>query len=1119
MPPQSRTRRLSPAEQTAMRRRDDDELRRRDAQTEAVLAQISGQRPIPSHTSERPSRDGEHYDYNAAIDAGYGPDASGHWPSEFKLPGHPDMVVGGFHTQTGARVPGTRRKYGDDLVAAGWSEAAVKKLDAAPEPIVSHPTTLSTDAYQGALADIVSDEGSRPTAWEGLRGYFSPEVKARLEAERQADDAARASLPWLGDDTRPQRARPPGLMDMVVAPQTPAERDARQHYAEHPLESSGWTRATPRLATPLDVGTAIVNAPLVLPAGLLKGSTPSEIGRDLTAPLRGEESPTYSSWMDEEGYEPGVLGFVADLLGDVSNLTPKGLAAVPLAIGRFATRTGGRTLTRRVSRQLQQRLVDQLRPTLGAPELARFEQALSANPDMMEHLQFLRPGELPSLLRSKDGLSSFLTNINALPPASVQRAAALLGEAKLGWYEQSRRAIEHMFGADADRFAGVLAATSPQTSVESNLTNALNFFVDWRAANRPRDEATIRALLAKSVQGVEGEKQALDAWIKNTVRVMTDKDTLSGPKVNSFWANLRARQIVTPHGSIEPQEAVTLDAWMGSVLGVRGDKWFSGKLPSAGPLREARLAGGDPGLSPGYLAATARIRQVAVDLGISPAEAQETIWSAAYATFNKAKSKGISPSEVLSRGLLTRDDIVGTPDFSTLLNDPSYRAILSRDEGLAARLPGLADIPARTGATLKGLPTDPAAVKALGRILDDVRRSRRTEKAMATAQPTAPPTAVITREAVGDPAWTSVLPSTVDEPQRVSGSQAIFRSGETPSGHEGTLKALLSEDASIARMRPGDGTWRSQEGSQAAQALHVLHTENRLQAFARDSPDEFARLTRTAEMERNPLTISGVLMEGTPKQRQRLEQGIRAESDIYGALTGQSAMAHTILDPSAPQARWNAVTVAGSSNSKPINSGQFKALAAALPDDWVAVHKHRGIEFLHVDPATGKPLPVTPAEVDQVGKWMSDYIPQVNARGAPLAWSTRGAENVAERGYRPIAEGAAPGSGQRTERAFGTGGEVPSDWSKFSARAQRRADPWIKKRAKAIVEVLNKQNRLAELRRDELELLTIAAEGGGTGVSAALGDPTKVLPALAALGIGLGTLSSEASRDVGETPL
>ena len=53
----------------------------------------------------------------------------------------------------------------------------------------------------------------------------------------------------------------------------------------------------------------------------------------------------------------------------------------------------------------------------------------------------------------------------------------------------------------------------------------------------------------------------------------------------------------------------------------------------------------------------------------------------------------------------------------------------------------------------------------------------------------------------------------------------------------------------------------------------------------------------------------------------------------------------------------------------------------------------------------------------------------------------------------------------------------------------------------------------------EFERLTTAAASGGTGVAATLRDPSKVLPVLAALGIGLGTLSSEASRDSGETPL
>jgi hypothetical protein len=54
MAPPSRTRRLSPAEQASMRRRDDAELRRRDTQTEAILAQLAqggSGRPMVSQTT------------------------------------------------------------------------------------------------------------------------------------------------------------------------------------------------------------------------------------------------------------------------------------------------------------------------------------------------------------------------------------------------------------------------------------------------------------------------------------------------------------------------------------------------------------------------------------------------------------------------------------------------------------------------------------------------------------------------------------------------------------------------------------------------------------------------------------------------------------------------------------------------------------------------------------------------------------------------------------------------------------------------------------------------------------------------------------------------------------
>lgn len=70
------------------------------------------------------------YDYDAAKKAGAKPDASGHWPSEFKKPGHPNEVVGGFNTRTGERVMGTKRGTEKELRASGWDAASAKKMGA-----------------------------------------------------------------------------------------------------------------------------------------------------------------------------------------------------------------------------------------------------------------------------------------------------------------------------------------------------------------------------------------------------------------------------------------------------------------------------------------------------------------------------------------------------------------------------------------------------------------------------------------------------------------------------------------------------------------------------------------------------------------------------------------------------------------------------------------------------------------------------------------------------------------------------------------------------------------------------------------------------------------------------
>lgn len=103
-----------------------------------ALQQAFGVRPVASHRPEsefqswyedmarrydlnpNPDDPQQFYDYRSAFKAGASPDATGHWPSTFKKPGHPNMVVGGFNVQTGERVAGTEQATEAELIRLGW---------------------------------------------------------------------------------------------------------------------------------------------------------------------------------------------------------------------------------------------------------------------------------------------------------------------------------------------------------------------------------------------------------------------------------------------------------------------------------------------------------------------------------------------------------------------------------------------------------------------------------------------------------------------------------------------------------------------------------------------------------------------------------------------------------------------------------------------------------------------------------------------------------------------------------------------------------------------------------------------------------------------------------------
>jgi hypothetical protein len=285
---------------------------------------------------------------------------------------------------------------------------------------------------------------------------------------------------------------------------------------------------------------------------------------------------------------------------------------------------------------------------------------------------YLLPNEAEKAARTASNVQGMQRMLDFLPKAKELAAVMKAGGAKRGWYRASAQALIDTFGPDAPRFAALLAAMSPQTSVENNLTNALNTWKNWTAAGRPTDEGAIKAIMGRSVMGNKGEESVLDAWVNNSMRALQAQDpakiTLSGPKVDSFMGNLA-----------DDVFRVTNDAWNANLLGV-SQSMFSGSMPKANPL--------DPGLTPGYLATNARMRGAADIAGMAPSEGQETAWSFAMQLYEKAKQSGKSVVDLLQSGEATDELIRGAPDFSSLFGQPQYRSILE-EAGYGPQVAGL----------------------------------------------------------------------------------------------------------------------------------------------------------------------------------------------------------------------------------------------------------------------------------------------------------------------------------------------------------------------------------------------------------------------------------------------
>ena len=367
--------------------------------------------------------------------------------------------------------------------------------------------------------------------------------------------------------------------------------------------------------------------------------------------------------------------------------------------------------------------------TLPPKLLDRLEHLRGTRPNVAESVDYLRPIEAQSVLQSQANIDSFSHLLDFLPKAESYAALAKFGTPKKGWYAASANAIQKVFGADSPRFTALLAATSPQNSVEMNLLNTVNIWKNWTAAGRPADAASIKAIMGQSVAGQKLEESVLDAWVNNSVRALGSKDpanvVLSGPKVDSFFNNLMGDVV-----------RVTSDAHIANVSGISQD------ILRVSPS-EKQLAAGNPGLSQAYNAVTALIRQGGDIAGMSPAEAQETIWSIALPLTRLQKELGLPAREILERGLLTADHIRGTPDFSTLLGQNQYGDVLrsagygDEIDALVPHTWGPATIPDMTAAEQREIMAAAERIENLGalrtRQARNNRRQTRPKKFSSTA--------------------------------------------------------------------------------------------------------------------------------------------------------------------------------------------------------------------------------------------------------------------------------------------------------------------------------------------------------------------------------------------------
>jgi len=110
------------------------------------------------------------YDWRAAYAAGAKPDETGHWPSKFKLEGHPRLILNGIDTRTGKAVTVPKKKETREQALARLKREAAGSTLYPGKGTSAKPTKPATGRYGVPQTTVDAAAARRAGYTSGLTG-------------------------------------------------------------------------------------------------------------------------------------------------------------------------------------------------------------------------------------------------------------------------------------------------------------------------------------------------------------------------------------------------------------------------------------------------------------------------------------------------------------------------------------------------------------------------------------------------------------------------------------------------------------------------------------------------------------------------------------------------------------------------------------------------------------------------------------------------------------------------------------------------------------------------------------------------------------------------------------